>query len=253
MRVPLYDSLAADYDRFVNWKGRLSHELPFFESLFEGQRVRRVLDAACGTGHHTIALAKRGYEATGTDLSAAMIALAQENAAAESAVATFTVAGLGDLSPLGRTFDAAICLGNSLPHLLSKEAVSAALADLAAVLRPGGFLVIQNRNFDRVWAEQQRFMDPQWFRDASGEWIFVRFYDFHPETVTFNMLRLRRVGEGWSQVVESTELRPIFHQDLAKALAEAGFDPVDFYGSYDGSAFDPEGSGDQIAVARRRV
>jgi glycine/sarcosine N-methyltransferase len=251
-RVPLYDALAADYDRFVNWKGRLTHELPFFESLFEGQGVRRVLDAACGTGHHAIALAQRGYEVTGTDLSTAMIERARQNADAQGVAATFAVAGLGELSSLGQMFDAALCLGNSLPHVLSAGAVDRALADLAGVLRPQGLLVIQNRNFDRVWAEQERFMPPQSTQDASGEWIFVRFYDFHQDTVTFNMLRLRRTETGWAQDVESTELRPIFSKDLAQSLSVSGFDPVVFYGSYDGSIFDAEQSGDLIAVARRR-
>jgi glycine/sarcosine N-methyltransferase len=250
--VPLYDALAADYDRFVNWRGRLTHELPFFESLFEGQRVGRVLDAACGTGHHAIALAQRGYEVTGTDLSAAMIERARQNAAAQGVEAKFVVAGLGESSALGQMFDAALCLGNSLPHLLSAGAVDRALADLANVIRPEGFLVIQNRNFDRVWAEQERFMSPQSTQDGNGEWIFVRFYDFHQETVTFNMLRLRRTETGWAQDVQSTELRPIFAEDLARSLSVAGFEPVTFYGSYDGSTFDPEVSGDLIAVARRR-
>jgi SAM-dependent methyltransferase len=58
-QVPLYDALAADYDRFVEWEGRLSHELPFLTALFEAHRVRRVLDAACGTGQHAIALGGR--------------------------------------------------------------------------------------------------------------------------------------------------------------------------------------------------
>ena len=250
-RVPLYDALAADYDRFVDWQGRLSHELPFFVSLFGGHGVRCVLDAACGTGHHAIALARQGYQVVGADLSAAMIQRAQENASAHGVDAAFVVAGLGGFAALGETFDAAICLGNSLPHLLAAPAVEEALADFAAVLRPGGLLVIQNRNFDRVWREQERFMPPQSYRDDEGEWIFARFYDFHEESLTFNMLRLWRTAEGWSQDVESTELRPIFAQDLASALATAGFGPVTLYGSYDGSPFDPAGSGDLIAVAVR--
>ena len=250
-QVPLYDALAVDYDRFVNWEGRLSRELPFFASLFERHGVRRVLDAACGTGHHAIALARKGYQVVGADLSAPMIARAEENASARGVDATFAVAGLGEYAALGQTYDAAICLGNSLPHVLSGPAVEEALTDVAAVLRPGGLLVIQNRNFDRVWREQERFMPPQTFRDAEGEWIFVRFYDFHEASLTFNMIRLRRTAEGWSQDVESTELRPIFAQDLASALATAGFAPVTLLGSYDGSPFDPAESGDLIAVAVR--
>jgi SAM-dependent methyltransferase len=248
-RVPLYDALAVDYDRFVNWEGRLSHELPFFVSLFEEYGVRRVLDAACGTGHHAIALAQEGYQVVGADLSAPMIEKAGENAAAHGVDVEFTVAGLGEYAALGRTFDAAICLGNSLPHLLDEAAVEGALADFAAVLRPGGLLVIQNRNFDRVWRERERFMSPQSFRDGDGEWLFIRFYDFYEESLTFNMLRLRRRPDGWAQDVESTELRPIFEQDLALALAAAGFGRVTLMGGYDGAPFDPAASGDLIAVA----
>lgn len=250
-QVPLYDALAADYDRFVNWEGRLSHELPFFVSLFEEHGVRRVLDAACGTGHHAIALSRRGFQVVGADLSSPMVDRARENASDAGVAATFAVAGLGEFSALGQSFDAAICLGNSLPHLLSAAALEGALADLAAVLRPGGLLVIQNRNFDQVWVARERFMPPQSHRDAEGEWIFVRFYDFHQETVTFNMLRLRRTEDGWAQNVESTELCPIFRDDLSDALEAVGFGDIAFYGGYDGSAFDPAHSGDLIAVAKR--
>jgi glycine/sarcosine N-methyltransferase len=250
-QVPLYDALAADYDRFVNWKGRLAHELPFFDRLFTGRGVLRVLDAACGTGHHAIALAQRGYRLVGADLSAAMIERARENASAAGVDVRFAVAGLGELAALGETFDAVLCLGNSLPHLLTAAAVDRALVDFADVLRPGGLLVIQNRNFDRVWAERERFMGPQSHRDDEGEWLFVRFYDFHEETITFHMIRLRRMGEGWAQDVESTEMRPIFRDDLAIALAAAGFGDVTSYGGYDNSAFDPASSGDLIAVARK--
>jgi glycine/sarcosine N-methyltransferase len=249
--VPLYDALAADYDRFVNWEGRLAHELPFFDRLFARHQVRRVLDSACGTGRHAIALAQRGYQVTATDLSAAMIEQARQNAAAAGAQVTLAVAGLGELAALGETFDAALCLGNSLPHLPTASAMAAALADFAAVLRPGGLLVIQNRNLDRVWAEQERFMAPQSHRQGSQEWLFVRFYDFREETITFNMIRLRRTAEGWAQDVESTELRPIFRDDLAAALTGAGFEAISFYGGYDGATFDASTSNDLIAVARR--
>jgi SAM-dependent methyltransferase len=252
-RVPLYDALAVDYDRFVNWQARLAHELPFLVPLFEAAGVHRVLDSACGTGHHAIALGRRGYDVAGADLSAAMVERAQENAAVAGVDAAFVRAGLGELAGSGLqrgSFDALLCLGNSLPHLLSREAVAAALADFAAMLRPGGILVVQNRNFDRVWEEQQRFMPPQAHRDDEGEWIFVRFYDFDGATVVFNMVRLRRDGEGWAQDVEATRLRPIFAGELRLGLEAAGFCDVSLYGGYDGAAFSDE-SGDLLAVARR--
>ena len=183
-----------------------------------------------------------------------MIELARENAAAAGVDVTFFQAGLGDLTQIesctGGSFDAVLCLGNSLPHLLSRDAVTEALADFAAVLRPGGVVVVQNRNFDRVWAEKQRFMPPQSHSGGDGEWIFVRFYDFEESEVVFNMVRLRRTPQGWAQDVDATRLRPIFRDEMVLELREAGFDEIDLYGGYDRSAFDPDTSGDLLVVAR---
>jgi hypothetical protein len=95
-------------------------------------------------------------------------------------------------------------------------------------------------------------MGPQSYQHGDDEWLFVRFYDFHEETITFNMVRLRRTVGGWTQNVESTELRPIFRDDLAASLAASGFGAVTFYGGYDGSAFDSARSGDLVAVTERR-
>jgi SAM-dependent methyltransferase len=250
--VPLYDTLATDYDRFVNWEGRLAHELPFFCGLFEAHGVYRVLDTACGTGQHAIALAKEGCRVHGTDLSGAMVARARENAAAAGVEVPFSQLGFGELDALGGTFDAVLCVGNSLPHLLTEAAVDMALAEFASVLEPGGLLVIQNRNFDQVWSQRQRFMEPQSYRDDDQELIFSRFYDFHDETATFNMIRLRRSGQGWVQDVESTVLRPIFADHLTVSLEAKGFGGILLFGGYDSSEFDPCKSGDLIAVAKRR-
>jgi len=71
--MTLYDTLAADYDRFADWPARLAFELPFLERLFQAHGVQSVLDAACGTGRHALALAQRGYQAAGADTSAPMI------------------------------------------------------------------------------------------------------------------------------------------------------------------------------------
>jgi len=49
---------------------------------------------------------------------------ARQNAAAAAAAVTFAVAGLGELTALGETFDAVLCLGNSLPHLLTASSVA---------------------------------------------------------------------------------------------------------------------------------
>jgi glycine/sarcosine N-methyltransferase len=276
--VPLYDALSDDYDRFVNWENRLACEVPFIEQALREADAHRVLDVACGTGRHAIELARRGYKVVGADLSVPMIERARENAAALRQVhpersrraqdpaagveVLFVVAGFGELAEklalsqvegMSGPFDAVLCLGNSLPHALSAEDLGQALADFAAVLRPGGLLLIQNRNFDAVLARRERFMGPEAHCEGDREWLFVRFYDFHPGgTITFNMVVLRRDAEGqWSQQVEATELRPIISSGLIASLTAAAFTDIVCYGDMQGVPFDRDHSPNLVVTARR--
>ena len=259
MAVPLYDDLSDDYDRFINWEKRLAYELPFIEANMLARQLaagetRRVLDVACGTGRHAIALAQRGHDITGADLSAGMIARARENAAAEKSAARFVVAGFGELAAqVGGTFDALLCLGNSLPHVLTVEALRTTLADFVALLRPGGLLLVQNRNFDAIMAGRVRWMAPQAHRDDDGrEWLFLRFYDFDGDgALTFNVVTLRRdEARGWTQQVQETTLRPWLHDELLSAVTAVGFDRLTCYGDMAGEPF-VANSANLIFTARR--
>lgn len=254
----MYDSFAADYDRFNNWPQRLTFELPFIEKLLgslkttEGQKAS-VLDAACGTGQHALALAKKGYTVSGADLSPAMIEIAKGNAHAAALEADFRAAGFGSLSgTFGReTFDAVLCLGNSLPHLLNASDLQTALSDFAACLRPSGRLLVQNRNFDTVMKNHQRWMDPQPFSDGSHEWLFQRFYDFESNgLIRFNIVSLKRArGGDWISSIDSTFLAPQLSTELQAAVSAAGFSGIELFGSLSGEPFDPHASGNLVLAA----
>jgi glycine/sarcosine N-methyltransferase len=250
--VRLWDALSADYDRFVDWEGRLAQEMPFFERLLAEHSVRRVLDVACGTGHHAIALAQRGYEVLGSDVSEGMVSRARQNAAVVGVTATFLQTGFGELArSVKEPYDALLCLGNSLPSLLSESALKDALADMAQALVAGGLLIVQNLNYDGLWPRRERFMPLQTHREGSEEWLFLRFMDFHSETLDFNMVILHKNGAAWDYRAEATELRPIFKEDLERLLEQTGLASMDFYGDYRFSPYQQNASSDLIVVARK--
>lgn len=262
MPVDLYDAFSADYDRFVNWPERLAHEMPLITNLLGEAHISpggAILDAACGTGQHTLALAQAGYQAAGSDLSAGMVAQARANGAQMGLNTPFETAGFDDLaavytpSPLF-PFDALLCLGNSLPHIPDAAALGRALTNFAACLRPGGLLLLQNRNFDAVMAAHQRFMEPQHHRQGQREWLFVRFYDFLPQDmIDFHVVTLHRPGPeaAWQQQAGSTRLMPLYQHAMQAALTEAGFEHIALYGGMDGTPFDPHTSGNLVIAARR--
>lgn len=256
----MYDQFASDYDRFVNWQNRLAGELPFItktlSALGKGPvGAIEVLDAACGTGMHALALARAGYAVSGADFSGAMIQAARANAEKAGLPTRFETAGFGSLAATfgAQKFDALLCLGNSLPHLLTTADLSAALADFFACLRPGGLLLLQNRNFDAVLSKKDRWMEPQPHREGDAEWVFQRFYDFEPDgTIQFNIVNLKRAADApWQARVISTRLRPQLSDDLKAQLSAAGFGQIQTYGSLGGESFDPAASGNLVITARK--
>lgn len=252
--VKFYDRLAAAFDAMTDWRARLQYEGPFLQRLFETYDVDSVLDAACGTGGHTLAFARWGLRAAGSDQSAAMIEYARAKAQAESLDVPFIVAGLADLEThFTEPFDAVVCLGNSLPHLLTDTELDAGLAGLTSVLRPGGLLVLHNLNYDRRWHEQPRFFAVNSGRVDGSEVLVWRFADYHldVERITFHIAVFEKEDDDWDVDVISTPQRPLFWDDLHRRLSGIGLSDITAYGNLAGDPFDPDTSSDLVITARR--
>jgi glycine/sarcosine N-methyltransferase len=246
-----YDLLSPDFDLMVSWEKRLKNEAPFFLKLFEENKVKEILDLACGTGHHSISFAKSGYEVTGVDLSERMLEIARQNAEGVSGV-RFVKAGFLDFYPkLKDRFDAVICLGNSLPHLLSKKDLKKTLQNIFKLLNPDGILVIQNRNYDKILKKKIRFMAPNIVETQDGRVVFFRLLDFLKDKVVFNLATFRQKEGKWSFQTKSTLLRPILRKEIENLLSGQGFKEQKIYGDYNFSLFRRYLSEDLIIFARK--
>ena len=110
-------------------------------------RPCHVLDAGGGPGRYTLALAAQGYTMSLCDLSPALLALARQRIA-ESApavrerVPAVVEGSITDLSRFGdEQFDAVLCLGGVLSHVIEDALRRQALAELRRVAKPGRFIV----------------------------------------------------------------------------------------------------------------
>lgn len=253
----MYDKLASIYDYFVNWDERLAYELPFLEQQLRAPGKDpsqiRVMDTACGTGHHAIALANIGFQMAGSDLYPEMVSLADANAKAAGEKVTFRTAGFGSINETFKQpgeFDAVLCLGNSLPHVASEQDLKKALQDFKDLLRPGGMLLLQMRNFDLVMGEKKRWMEPQTVKEGTTEWLFIRFYDFETDgKIQFNILSLhRKPNTPWHTQLTSTHLLPIFSEKLKADLTTLGFRDIRLYGNLAAAPYEPGSSGDLVLL-----
>jgi SAM-dependent methyltransferase len=243
-----------DYRRLIAWPERIEREWPFLRQVFG--EAGRLLDLGSGTGEHSRFLASKGFDVTGLDSSPAMLAKATEAPLPPNlrflSGDIVRVASLTD-----GVFDGALCLGNTLPHVATSEALLEMLRGLRTRLRAGAPLLVQVLNYERILGKGVRFL-PLNFRGADeggGEVVFLRLMTpvgggrlvFTPTT-----LRYRPQGDPPVEVVSSrnVELRAWTRPELDAAATESGFTTIDWYGTVGNVPYAAMESPDAVLVAR---
>ena len=241
-----YNGLAADYDVMTGFSKRFIKEKPFFRLLVEKFKIHTALDVGCGTGFHALLLAQLGVRVKAIDRSQGMLVRAKQHAQELTLSIDFRKASLETPMP-HRQFDAIFCLGNTLPHLLTREELKAAILNFSLALGPRKVLFVQNLNYDRILAHQERV---QSIKEVNGK-TYVRFYDYIGEKIVFNILTIEKVRSALEQHLQSVELRPLRQAELTSILQKAGFDDIKSYGSISMDEFHPETSKDLVLLARK--
>jgi len=129
-----YDALTEDVD-YAAWADYLQAAV-----CRHGGSVDSVLDLACGSGSLSLELASRGCEVIGVDGSADMLAIAREKAQEEGADVLFLCQDMRQLDLYG-TVDTAVCMLDSLSHILSTADLREIFRRLGLFIRPDGLLV----------------------------------------------------------------------------------------------------------------
>jgi SAM-dependent methyltransferase len=215
--APLYYHVAFELNRKA--------ETDFLTACFRRyarRPVRHVLDVACGTGHHSLRLARRGFHLWALDLSAPSVAFLQAEAARQGLPVTALVGDMTDFR-LPRPVDAAICMQDSQGHLLETDALLTHLRVVRRNLRRGGLYV-----FDRLvpngWSPGARWT---WTRRRWGITVRTTFqtlldYDVARQ-VCHEVMRFDITENGRRRVVvQRHPTRIVFPQELRALVELAG-------------------------------
>ena len=136
------DHLGAAYLRYSFTRGT-GNEAAFLAETLDLGPGSRVLDVGCGPGRHALALAERGVEVVGIDISARFVGLATEAASSLAAglpVPTFQRLDAREL-PFDGEFDAVISLCQGAFGLLGLDDASTGAAGAGTPIDPDGVVL----------------------------------------------------------------------------------------------------------------
>ena len=240
-----FGGLSEVYDSLVDWPKRLANEERFYRDLFERHAVRRVLDAACGTGRHAAMFHSWGLEVEGADLSCEMLEAARTRFGEPSGL-RWVNRSFED--PPADRFDAEICAGNSLALCRSSDVLRRAVGAMLKGVRPGGVAVFHVLN---LWSlPEGRCVWQRCRKAALADKAALILKGVHRAADRgYVDLAVIDPVAGRLDYSESVCFMGVDSSDLEQPAQAAGAAAISFHGDYHGAPYVRQTSPDLLAVA----
>lgn len=233
--APFYDAMNSEIS-YEEWSSAVDAAL----RRFHPAPVSCILDLGCGTGSMTIALAKRGYDLVGLDLSAEMLSVACSRAEAENVAdrIQWTQQDMCGFSLCGQV-EAVVSTLDCLNHLTTPQKLTDCFRSVADVLLPDGVFLFDlnaKRQFEEIYADEVYTME-------TGEAFCVWQNEYHPATkrCDFWITLFRAAPDGRYIRSDSHEVERYYPlTTVRKCLEAAGMILTGVAGHYDGRPYTEE-------------
>lgn len=225
--MSFYESIAPWYDYIFPFTPAQKR---FIEEELYGVNGKHIIDVGCGTGNLTLGLASSGAVVSGIDLDEQMLALARQKGDFEERV-IFQKINMLKLHDFFQpySYDAVVCFGNTLVHLQRPGEILSFLNQSNKVLNQTGKLMLQIINYDFVLDQGLNGLPKIENENIS----FERIYEFREQDELINFKTILTVKKTGIQIHNSVTLFPIRRDLLYHLLDDAGFNNIDFFGSFD--------------------
>ncbi|MCM3706297.1 MULTISPECIES: class I SAM-dependent methyltransferase [Cytobacillus] len=229
MAEKFYDELAEEYHLiFENWDRAIARQGNVLDNLLSAEGIIKpssLLDCSCGIGTQTLALAKKGYKITASDISRKSIERAKREAEQRQLKIPFFQADMKELSSVyNETFQAILSMDNALPHLTDENECIKALKEIYSLLSGEGIFLFSIRNYDEILKERPSSTLPA----KRNHTITFQLWDWQQHSDIYNLKHFTMVekdGE-WSVSERDSQYRAYRREDLNQLLHKAGFRQV---------------------------
>lgn len=234
-----YTELASDYkwlfpDEIIGSSAKFGATSPGSEELLETALGAltpgtEILDSSCGIGADAMALVRRGYAVTASDGSSSMVTEARRRAEQFGIDLTVLQARWEDLpKQVPGPFGLVLCLGNSIVHSGSEQKMIENFRSIKKILSPGGLLVVDSRNWERLYEVKPRIVTARRVIERQG----IRCSSLYVWTIPDDFRMPCRAEivllfeEGGSEITHHRhviDFMPFRRVDLIRAIQAAGF------------------------------
>jgi SAM-dependent methyltransferase len=177
----------------------------------------RVLDVCCGTGRHSIALARRGYDVVGLDATSEYLSVARKAARGQVRFVQ------GDMRaiPFKEEFDAALNMWTSFGYFERFSDDLKTLRSISRALKPGGRFLIDI--IHGPWLRKYGAKRDWGVRDDGAYVLEERVSRGGKDPVHYNTFTVLKGGR---RTRATCCVRDYSYERLAAALRQAGLTPV---------------------------
>lgn len=223
----LFENYSISYDKESFTQGTLQ-EVDFIESEIKENKQLKILDIGCGTGRHSIEIAKRGYSVTGVDLSKNQIEAARRKAEDANLNIDFREMDARYLG-FSQEFDLAIMLCEGGFSLMETDEMNFAILESAyQLLKPNGKFIFTCLNaLFPLKNSMSEFLNVSMIGDTKNDFFDLNTFRFY-STFTF------KDDDGKENILESNE-RYYAPSEITWLLKSIGFKSIDIFGGQVGN------------------
>ena len=236
-----WERLERDFFHRLEWEGTVE----YLDCYLPGSGL--VLDVGGAAGRYTVWLAEQGYEVTLVDLSAEQLEIAREQVA-ERALDDLVTVEKGDVRDLAfdaDSFDATLCLGGPVSHVVDADERETAVSELERVTRPGGPVFVSVMGLLSAVVNTVDHTGRERFDGAAADYLIL------PDLVDS--------GDYTGELCAEYDVEPVmadchfFRADELEALLESGGLTVETLAALEGVASTRRDEFDGLDDDRRRV
>jgi len=179
----------------VCWYG-VQEDIPGIARIFKKNSIKKVLDLGCGTGRHTIYLAKQGFDTYGFDMSKTGIEYTKKRLKAQRLNAHVFVHDMSKRFPLRNNFFDGIVSIQVIDHNTIRG-LKRTIREIHRILRKNGMVFVTVQSRKSLAGSKHRFLSEYTYipLDGSEKGLLHHYFTSRTLRQEFNQFKIKDVHE----------------------------------------------------------